>query len=247
MQRGFVRLWRASLDSPAWENPKLWRLWCYCLLRATYTPRQVAPGGRPLDLAPGELAASLRAVARDTGLSFREVRTCLALAERLGLLTRRRAAGASVIAVRDWDRLQAAPAGREQDPPARAAADFERFFAAYPRKVGRSEAALVFERLRLLLPPVETLLAAVARQARSEQWQRDNGRFIPNPAAWLAKRRWEDELPAAQGSPGPRGDAVDPAELAREIEGARRRARPMPEAFARRLGLAVPGLAAAEG
>ena len=27
-----------------------------------------------------------------------------------------------------------------------------------------------------------------------DQWNRDNGQFIPHPATWLNQRRWEDEL-----------------------------------------------------
>lgn len=261
MHRGFVRLWRMSLDSPVWENPKLWRLWTYCLLRASYKPRQVLLSGQAVDLAPGELPFTLRNAARDTGLSFREVRTCLALAERLGLLARRTAGRCSVLGIPDWARLQhcldedlpAEPnrktrAGKkpakEQDPVP-AGREFERFWAAYPRKVGRREAAAAFERLRLVLPPGEELLAVIERHKRSHQWQRDNGQFIPNPATWLRQGRWEDAPDAEPCAlPGRRGDAVDPAELARELDQARKNARPMPESFARRFGIVRPAAAA---
>ena len=27
------------------------------------------------------------------------------------------------------------------------------------------------------------------------RWQRENGRYIPNPASWLNRNGWEDELP----------------------------------------------------
>jgi hypothetical protein len=33
---GWVKLYRKSLDSRAWQNPHLWKLWCYCLLRANH-------------------------------------------------------------------------------------------------------------------------------------------------------------------------------------------------------------------
>jgi hypothetical protein len=38
------------------------------------------------------------------------------------------------------------------------------------------------------------MLQALEKQKRSEQWQKDNGKFIPHAATWLNGKRWEDEL-----------------------------------------------------
>lgn len=76
--------------------------------------------------------------------------------------------------------------------------DFDLFWQAYPKKVGKNEALKAFAKVT---QPVETLVAAVKRQKRSEQWSRENGRFIPNPATWLSQQRWDDELPAPKGVP----------------------------------------------
>ena len=69
-------------------------------------------------------------------------------------------------------------------------AEFDRFWTAYPRKVGKQAARRAFERVRL---PVEQLLAALERQRNDPQWHRENGRYIPHPATWLTQARWEDE------------------------------------------------------
>lgn len=71
------------------------------------------------------------------------------------------------------------------------AVDFEKFWSAYPKKVGKQTARKAFSRVKV---PVETLLTAVERQKCSTQWSRDNGQYIPNPATWLNQGRWEDEL-----------------------------------------------------
>ena len=34
----------------------------------------------------------------------------------------------------------------------------------------------------------------LARWKDSDQWTRDDGRFIPHPATWLNGRQWEDEV-----------------------------------------------------
>ena len=44
-----------------------------------------------------------------------------------------------------------------------------------------------------LFPPLDTLIAAVEKQKTWEQWQKDEGQFIPNPATWLNQSRWDDE------------------------------------------------------
>ncbi len=46
------------------------------------------------------------------------------------------------------------------------------------------------------LDPDETLLTviigAVGLRAASEDWRRDDGRYIPLPASYIRGRRWED-------------------------------------------------------
>lgn len=75
---------------------------------------------------------------------------------------------------------------------------FEAFWAAYPRKTAKPDAAKAFARLKVDDPMLAVLLAAVRQQAESEQWTKDGGQFIPHPATWLNKRRWEDQMPSAQ-------------------------------------------------
>jgi len=70
-------------------------------------------------------------------------------------------------------------------------ADFERFWQAYPKKVGKKSARKAFVRAKM---PVGPLVTAIERQKCSDQWSRDNGQYIPNPATWLNQGRWEDEL-----------------------------------------------------
>lgn len=83
------------------------------------------------------------------------------------------------------------------DKPPAVAVGFEKFWSAYPKKVGKKSAKKAFDRVKI---PVETLLTAIERQKCSAQWSRDNGQYIPNPATWLNQGRWEDELAPIQGS-----------------------------------------------
>jgi hypothetical protein len=41
---------------------------------------------------------------------------------------------------------------------------------------------------------VDVLVAAVHVHARSPQWRKHDGAYIPYPGTWIRGRRWEDEL-----------------------------------------------------
>lgn len=71
---------------------------------------------------------------------------------------------------------------------------FETFWAAYPRKTAKANAAKAFARLKPDDALLARILAAVSRQQTSEQWAKDGGQFVPHAATWLNGRRWEDEV-----------------------------------------------------
>lgn len=77
---------------------------------------------------------------------------------------------------------------------------FDEFWAAYPKHVAKQPARRAFERLKPDRALLDKMLAALRWQTQSEQWTKDGGRYVPNPATWLNARRWEDE---PEGSPTP--------------------------------------------
>ena len=95
---------------------------------------------------------------------------------------------------------------------------FERFWAVYPKKVGKQAAFNAFQRIKGV--SVETMVKAVEYQRSTEQWQKDNGRFIPNPATWLNQGRWEDEgVTMPERAPDtPTGYAVPPEDAFGDID-----------------------------
>ena len=75
---------------------------------------------------------------------------------------------------------------------------FAKFWKAYPRKVAKIAARRTFERIVRSEKAnaealVETMCRALAKQRTSDEWQREDGRYIPYPATWLNAGRWEDE------------------------------------------------------
>ena len=96
-------------------------------------------------------------------------------------------------------------AGRAKKEPRSSQKDeFNTFWAACPKKVGKGAAEAAWRKLKPDATLTATILAAVERSKQSRQWLRDGGQYIPNPATWLNQRRWEDEPDTkARASPAP--------------------------------------------
>lgn len=83
-----------------------------------------------------------------------------------------------------------------------AAARFDRFWKAYPRKVAKPIALRAWMKLKPDDALTDVLIAAIDSARATDQWCKDDGQFIPHPATWLNQRRWEDLPPEPLGPAG---------------------------------------------
>jgi hypothetical protein len=67
---------------------------------------------------------------------------------------------------------------------------FHLFWNSYPKKVGKGKAVESWKKYK---PDLDTVLKTLQWQIHSDQWVKDNGAFIPNPATYINQQRWEDE------------------------------------------------------
>ena len=72
---------------------------------------------------------------------------------------------------------------------------FERFWAAYPRKVAKKKCRQIWDRLKPSQELAEQIVSSVRSYSRTEQWQKDKGEYIPHPTTFLNQARWEDIIP----------------------------------------------------
>lgn len=77
---------------------------------------------------------------------------------------------------------------------------FDRFYSAYPKRQAKKDAQRAWQKLS----PEDraAAMAAIEKSKETDQWTRDNGRYIPQPAKFLNGRRWEDEIPAPSSTSG---------------------------------------------
>lgn len=71
---------------------------------------------------------------------------------------------------------------------------FDRFWSAYPRKVGKMAAQKAWIKIKPDTELVDTILAAITAQLEGADWKRDDGEFIPHGSTWLNGGRWMDEV-----------------------------------------------------
>lgn len=73
---------------------------------------------------------------------------------------------------------------------------FEQFWFEYPKKRGKQEALRVWLRLKPDSALSEKILAALREQKTWDDWEKDDGQYIPYPKTWLYQQRWTDEAMA---------------------------------------------------
>ena len=67
--------------------------------------------------------------------------------------------------------------------------DFELFWNAYPKKIGKKKVEDKFNSIDF---PIDKILKNIELQKQSDQWQTQQ--YIPNPETYLNQERWEDEV-----------------------------------------------------
>ena len=78
---------------------------------------------------------------------------------------------------------------------------FNAFWEEYPKKVSKQEAQKAFEKINPDQELLDKMLTSIRSSKKTQEWLDKGGQFIPHPATWLNKKRWEDDQePIKQGT-----------------------------------------------
>jgi hypothetical protein len=113
MNRGYVKLWRKSLDNGWLQNHELWVFWCYCLLRANHKKVIVKIGFQEIFLLPGQFIFGRAQAAHDLMMTEWKIRACLHHLRVCGNLTIKTTNKFSIITILNWHIYQ----GDESNKP----------------------------------------------------------------------------------------------------------------------------------
>lgn len=106
MERGYVKLWRKTLDSGILQHPAAWQLFGYLLLKTSHRPHRQIIGGVVFDLKPGEVAFGRQKAAADLGLSEKQIRTALDMLKKLEIVDCEATNRCTTISFVNWHRYQ---------------------------------------------------------------------------------------------------------------------------------------------
>lgn len=106
MERGYVKLWRKTLDSGLLQSPTAWQVFGYLLMKVTHKKIRILVGTSPVELEAGQVVTGRKAIAFDCKLSEQNVRTALSLLEKLEIITIKSTNKYSVISFVKWDIYQ---------------------------------------------------------------------------------------------------------------------------------------------
>jgi uncharacterized protein YdaU (DUF1376 family) len=112
------------------------------------------------------------------------------------------------------------PAAKTLEPTDPLWQAWDRFIERYPNRIEVDHAAQIWLSMidlglvtDAMIPDIE---AGLTRWVESDQWMRDDGRYIPSPVKWLRDKRWLDHPPASTETKAERrgmkrsSDGIDP-------------------------------------
>lgn len=219
MNRGYVRLWRKSLDTGWLRNHELWAFWSYCLLKASHKEHDTLVGLQIVRLMPGQFIFGRKKASLETGLTEQEIRTILDFLKKAGNLTIKTTNKFSIISIVNWHIYQPQENENNQqtnqpltnkEPQTRMVelknktyvTFFDEFWKTYPsrngKKLGKGETLKKFFQLK------ETDLPLILQAARNYAASEDvkNGIGIRDPKRFLKDGYWREWIEPAQGEPG---------------------------------------------
>lgn len=88
---GWVRLYRRMMGGPAWASPDLWKVYSWCLMRASYSNRWVTlstgRGSTVIELQPGQFIFGRNAAAGELQMPAETARTRIEKLAKLELIS----------------------------------------------------------------------------------------------------------------------------------------------------------------
>ena len=106
MKRGYIKLWRKSLDGGLLQNHKLWTFWCWCLLKASHKKHKQLVGFQEIELDAGQFVFGREKASKELKISERCIRTCLDNLKKTKKATIKTTNKFSIITIVNWGTYQ---------------------------------------------------------------------------------------------------------------------------------------------
>jgi hypothetical protein len=86
-----------------------------------------------------------------------------------------------------------------QKPPTVQQQRFNAFWELFPNKKSKQDAIKAWAKIKPDEALFTLMMDAIRAQMQSDEWHRENGRYIPHPASWLNGGCWDDVVTPISG------------------------------------------------
>ena len=112
--QGWIKLHRKSLDSTAFKRPIVWKVWCWCLLKATHKREGIPFKGVDMEIKPGEFVTGRDKACLALNLTPQKYRTALEYLKTTNRITIKTNNKFTVISVKNWESYQFEESSNQQ-------------------------------------------------------------------------------------------------------------------------------------
>jgi hypothetical protein len=215
--QGYVKLYRKTMYSPIWQDPYYFKLWMYCLMKASHKEHEQLVGNQLVELKPGEFVTGRTSLAEDLnkGMKPKMKQSEISWWRYLNNLSKwemlniKKTNKYSVVAITKWHEYQ----GNEQqvnnkrtsnehqmntnkngnnvknDKNNDYSSDFLEFWSLYPRKLDKKKAYKSFKTV-IKKHPIDKLLEGTKKYAESVQGTEQ--KFIKHASTFLNNESFID-------------------------------------------------------
>jgi hypothetical protein len=106
LTHGFVKLHRKILNSPVFQNANLYKVFSWCLLKASYKPYEALVGLRTIKLLPGQFIYGRKVAAQELDMPESSVRNYIDSLRKRKILDIKTDNKFSLITIVNWDLYQ---------------------------------------------------------------------------------------------------------------------------------------------
>lgn len=118
MERGYIKLWRKSMDSRIFANKSLWQLWTYCLMRGNHGTEwvsiQTGRGETEVEIKSGQMVFGRKTWAKKLKTKPSTLWEQMLKLKRLGYLDIQSGSHCSVVTIINWGHYQQKENEKEQ-------------------------------------------------------------------------------------------------------------------------------------
>lgn len=217
-----MKVHRQLLSWEWFSDSKTTHLFLTLLLMANHTPHK----WKGHQIKRGQLVTGRRQLSAITGISEQSIRTCFAHLKSTSEITIKSTNKFSIITICNYEKYQGSENeinqqinqqanhqlttlkeyNNKKNKKSRAKAQktdpdlFEQFWKKYPNKKNKKRTRVLFGKLDLSNGLFQKIMTGLEQYKKSDQWQRDNGQFIPHPSTWINQERWDDEVDTREES-----------------------------------------------